>query len=69
MRHVAQAVSWLALAGTIVPSIVYLTTNEPALVNMKWVMLVSTVVWFIATPIWMGRESTDGPLEDEVVVP
>ena len=69
MRRIAQAVSWLALAGTIVPSLVYLFTNELLLVNMKLAMLAATIVWFIATPLWMGRDSEDGPLEDEVVVP
>jgi hypothetical protein len=69
MRRTAQVISWLALAGTIVPSIVYLVSNELLLVNMKSIMFVSTFVWFIATPLWMGRDSEDGPLEDEVVVP
>jgi hypothetical protein len=23
---------------------------------VKWIMLLSTVVWFVFTPLWMGRE-------------
>lgn len=31
-------------------------------VTMKWLMLLVTLVWFVATPCWMGREraSDDG---------
>lgn len=55
MRRVLQTISWIACAGTIVPSLLYLL----AAVNLdmtKWLMLLATIVWFIATPLWMGRE-------------
>jgi len=54
MRLITQIFSWVALAGTILPSILYLN-GSLTLVQMKSIMLVSTVVWFIATPLWMER--------------
>ena len=37
------------------PSILYLMAVID--LNMcKWLMLMATVVWFVATPLWMGRE-------------
>ncbi len=54
LRRILQIISWLALAGTIVPSAAFLAGCMTA-GSMKAVMLVATAVWFIATPLWMGR--------------
>jgi hypothetical protein len=54
MRLVAQIVSWVALAATILPSFIYFFDGI-SLETVKAVMLIATVVWFIATPMWMGR--------------
>jgi hypothetical protein len=62
MRTVFQILSWLALAGTIVPSMMYLgkTLSHPAVTQS---MLLATVVWFVSTPLWMGRgRSGEGQL-------
>ena len=54
MRIVFQLVSWLALAATALPSAMYLGGGlDRNRVNM--IMLVATVVWFVCTPVWMGR--------------
>ncbi len=50
-----KLVSLLALAATILPSVLFLTqtvNHETVL----WVAIISTIVWFVATPLWMGSE-------------
>ena len=55
MKIFAILASLVALAVTVVPCILYFTgaIGHDA---VKWVALVGTAVWFIATPLWMGRE-------------
>jgi hypothetical protein len=55
MRLACQIVSWIALAATIVPSLLYLGQRID-LNQATTVLNISTVAWFIATPLWMGRE-------------
>lgn len=55
MRKIVQAVSWLALAATILPAVSFLT-GSLELDNVKLIMNVAMVGWFVATPLWMGRE-------------
>ncbi|MHB0957753.1 MAG: hypothetical protein ACYC6N_10145 [Pirellulaceae bacterium] len=52
-----QFISALALAATILPSVLFLMGRIP-LATCSWLMLVATVVWFAATPLWMGRGKT-----------
>lgn len=54
MKTLAQIVSWIALVGTIVPAMAYLG-GSLSLPAVKTWMLVSTVVWFVTVPVWMGR--------------
>lgn len=56
MRRMLQVISWLALAATIVPSLLFYE-DRLRLETMKTVMLGATVVWFAATSLWMGREA------------
>jgi hypothetical protein len=56
MRKALQLVSSLALAGIVVPPILYFTgglTHEA----VKTVTLVATILWFAATPFWMNDRS------------
>ena len=55
IKLTTQIIAWLALIGTILPSLLYLLNllDGPA---MKTAMLVATLVWFAVTPWWMGRE-------------
>ena len=54
-RRFLQTISWIALAGTFVPSVLFLA-GRITLDESKWWLLVATIVWFVATPLWMGRE-------------
>lgn len=63
MRHVLQIISLAALLATIVAPILffamYLTLDQT-----KATMLAATIVWFAATPFWMGRPK----VEEELVI-
>jgi len=56
VRRMLQTVSWAALAGTILPSCLFLTSHV-GLDRMKTAMLAATIVWFAATPLWMHRKA------------
>lgn len=50
-----KIVSWCALAATIVPSLMsFLGVLSLNMVSLT--ALIGTIVWFAATPFWMGRE-------------
>ncbi|HID21953.1 MAG TPA: hypothetical protein EYP14_06085 [Planctomycetaceae bacterium] len=53
-RRSLQAASWLALAVVVGAPTAYLFDGMPLDVVQAW-MLGGTVVWFLATPFWMGR--------------
>ncbi|MCA9198284.1 MAG: hypothetical protein KDA87_12130 [Planctomycetales bacterium] len=54
MKNMAKLVSLVALIGTFGPSFVFLA-NGISLETAAWISLFATIVWFIATPMWMGR--------------
>jgi hypothetical protein len=54
LRRIAQLVSWTSLAATLALAIAYFRDAIDLPEMKKW-MLVATIVWFVATPIWMGR--------------
>ena len=52
MKSLAKPLSLLALAGTIVPPVLFLLKilgESP----MKALMLVSAILWFAAAPFWL----------------
>lgn len=55
MRRITQIVSGLALVGTILPAVLFLG-GSLELAQVKTWMFVATVVWFVATPLWMERK-------------
>ena len=55
MRTVLQALSWLLLAATLLPSVLFFW-DKITLDQLKTAMLVSMVLWFVVTPLWMGRQ-------------
>ena len=65
MKSPAIFASCLALVATIVPSILFFTgaIGHDA---VKWTALAGTVVWFVATPMWMGRELSVDASEVEI---
>jgi len=54
MKRAAQLVSLAALVGTILPPVLFFA-GRMDIEMMKWMMLVATVAWFAATPLWMKR--------------
>jgi len=54
MKTIARIVSLVALVGTIAPPVLFFL-GDMGLETTKLWMLVATVVWFAATPIWMDR--------------
>ena len=65
MKPLAKLASLIALAATIVPSVLYFAgmVDHDA---VKCVALLGTVVWFIATPLWMSREHSVDADEVEI---
>lgn len=51
---VLKLVSLVALAATLVPSLLYLTGALSHDV-VGWTAIVGTVVWFATAPLWMDR--------------
>ena len=54
MRPILQVLSWTALAVTLALPVMYLAGGAPLEAVKTW-LLAATVVWFVATPLWMGR--------------
>ena len=54
MRPAARLVSLAALVATIVPPVLYFYGHMDLDATKAW-MLVATIAWFVATPIWMDR--------------
>jgi hypothetical protein len=60
-----KIVSLIALAATTVPCLLYfggMMSHEA----VKLTALVGTIAWFIATPLWMGRELSVDAAEVEI---
>lgn len=58
MKRIAQIISYLALAATLLPAVLFFT-DKLALPQAKLWMLGGAVVWFAATPLWMEHKATD----------
>jgi Na+/H+ antiporter NhaA len=54
LRTLLQLLSWLALLGSILPPFLFLVGGIE-LEQCQVSMLTATIVWFIVTPLWMGR--------------
>jgi hypothetical protein len=52
IRRILQIVSWLALAGTILPSCIFLA-GQMELGAVKTAMFAATIAWFVAAPLGM----------------
>ena len=59
MRTLLQCVSWCMLLGTIIPPLLFLLGTLP-LDQCQGIMLIATLIWFVVTPFWMGRETCEG---------
>jgi hypothetical protein len=65
MKTAARLVSLAALVGTIVPPVLFFM-GQMDLDTTKWWMLVATIAWFVATPIWMDRGEEGGQSRSDV---
>ena len=65
MTKLAKLASLAALVATIIPCLMYFAglIGHDA---VKWIALAGTVTWFIATPLWMGRELPPDATEVEI---
>lgn len=59
MRPILQLVSSLALVATILPAVLFLG-GRVTIEQSKWLLLLATIVWFVTTPLWVGRRRIDG---------
>lgn len=56
MRPILQIISLLALIALTLPSIIFLAGRLE--LNMaKWIMLLATIVWFVAATPWMWKDN------------
>lgn len=65
MNKLAKIISMLALAAMIVPCLL-LVAGAVDQSTVKSVALIGTLAWFIATPVWMGRELPIDATEVEI---
>ena len=56
-KRTAQVISWVSLAGIVIPGVFYLA-GAAALDAVKGIMTAATVVWFLSTPLWMGTKGS-----------
>ena len=58
MKRIAQFISGLALAATLVPAVLFFAGTLELPAAQFW-MLVAAFAWFVATPLWMEHKATD----------
>lgn len=58
MKRIAQIISYLALAATLLPAVLFFADRIGLPLAKTW-MLAAALVWFIATPFWMEHKATD----------
>lgn len=56
MRTILQLISLLALIALTLPSILFLA-GRMELDMVKWLMILATIVWFIAATPWMWKDN------------
>lgn len=56
MVLVTKLISWISLVALIAPAILFLA-GRMELDQVKLIMLIATIVWFVSTPTWMWKES------------
>jgi hypothetical protein len=56
MKRLAQILSAGALVATLVPACLFFADRLPLAAMQQW-LLGATVLWFIATPLWMEHQT------------
>lgn len=57
MKRFAQIISFLALAGTLAPPLLYFA-DRLDLPHTQLAMLIAAGVWFLTAPLWMEHRAT-----------
>ena len=57
MKIIAQIISWICLIVLMVPSVLFLAGKMTSLDQVKLVMFLATILWFITAPLWMWKAS------------
>ena len=58
MKRIAQVISYLALAATLLPALLFFAGHLELPLVKVW-MLAAALVWFVATPLWMEHKASD----------
>ena len=56
MRSILQIISLLALIALTLPSVLFLA-GRMDLDLVKWIMILATIVWFVAATPWMWKDN------------
>lgn len=56
MKRVAQALSVVALTGTLLPPVLFFAGTMDLAAAQRW-LLGATLLWFVATPFWMEHKT------------
>lgn len=57
MKRIAQFVSMLALAATLVPPCLFFADRLDLAGTQQW-LLAAAVLWFVTTPLWMEHTAS-----------
>ena len=55
---ILKFISFLALAGTIIPSILVFF-GDMALQTNKNIMAISMIIWFVTVPFWINKKGAE----------
>lgn len=58
MKRILQTISYLALASTLLPAVLFFE-DKLELSQAKLWMLAAAFVWFATSPFWMEHKATD----------
>ena len=58
MILIAKIISWISLIALIAPSVLFLA-GRMELPQVKSIMLIATIVWFVSGTMWMWPKESD----------
>jgi hypothetical protein len=58
VKTIAQCLSWCSLVGVAAAAWLFFADHIDLAATKRW-MLVATVVWFIAAPLWMEHKARE----------
>ena len=63
MRFIAKIVALISLVVLTVPSFLYLL-GKMELEQVKWLMTLATIIWFVSAAYWMWPRASDSRKEE-----